>query len=169
MEIVPVDALSVACEVMEQLPRGAFLTVKCRHHVNTMTIGWGTIGVVWSRPVFVVGVRTSRYTFKLIEQAPDFTVTVPVTGSCKQELAFCGSRSGKVVNKFDACNLKVRPSEGVDTPTISIEGMHFECRTLLRTPMTPDLMAVELSDFYGAKDYHTFYYGEILGCSRQTA
>ena len=30
---------------------------------NVMTIGWGTIGSIWGRPVFVVLVRPSRYSY----------------------------------------------------------------------------------------------------------
>jgi len=29
---------------------------------NVMTIGWGTMGCIWSRPVFIVLVRPSRHT-----------------------------------------------------------------------------------------------------------
>ena len=44
---------------------------------NVMTIGWGTIGCIWSRPVFIVLVRPSRYTYSRLEQVSDFTVNVP--------------------------------------------------------------------------------------------
>ena len=30
---------------------------------NVMTIGWGTMGSIWSRPVFIVLVRPSRHTY----------------------------------------------------------------------------------------------------------
>lgn len=167
-KIKAVDPLKTVEDVMEQLPKGAFLTVKSKHHLNTMTIGWGTVGIVWSRPVFVVAVRTSRYTFKLIEQAPDFTVSVPIGGECKQELAFCGSRSGKDVDKFTECDLKTVDGQNVASPRIDVPGVHFECKTLLRTPISPDLMSPDLSSFYPGKDYHTIYYGDILACVRQT-
>ena len=41
---------------------------------NIMTIGWGTIGCIWSRPVFIVLVRPSRHTYSRLEQVSDFTV-----------------------------------------------------------------------------------------------
>ena len=28
---------------------------------NPMTIGWGTLGIIWGKPVFQVYVRPSRY------------------------------------------------------------------------------------------------------------
>ncbi len=32
---------------LEQIPKGAFLTVKTQSKINTMTIGWATSGVMW--------------------------------------------------------------------------------------------------------------------------
>jgi len=43
---------------------------------NVMTIGWGTIGSIWFRPMFVVLVRPSRHTYSRMEQVSDFTVNV---------------------------------------------------------------------------------------------
>lgn len=63
--------------LMERIKKGAFLTVKADGIINTMTIGWATIGYLWQRPVFMVAVRDSRYTFKLIEKTGNFTVTIP--------------------------------------------------------------------------------------------
>lgn len=33
-----------------------------------MTIGWGTIGVIWERPVFVAYVRQQRYSREMLEE-----------------------------------------------------------------------------------------------------
>ena len=44
---------------------------------NAMTIGWGTVGVIWGKPIFVVLVRPSRYTYSLLEASDSFTVCVP--------------------------------------------------------------------------------------------
>ena len=44
---------------------------------NVMTIGWGTLGVIWGRPVFLVLVRPSRHTYRRLEQVGEFTVNVP--------------------------------------------------------------------------------------------
>ena len=45
--------------------------------VNLMTIGWGLIGIVWFKPIFLVAVRKTRYTHKLMEETGVFTVNVP--------------------------------------------------------------------------------------------
>lgn len=70
---------------------GVFLTVKNGADVNTMTIGWGGITIFWGKPVFIVPVRESRYTFNIINSAKEFTVSVPVNVNLAKELAYCGT------------------------------------------------------------------------------
>jgi len=161
-----VELAEAAQETLARISRGAFLTVQYGHRVNTMTIGWGLVGIVWTAPVFTVAVRTSRYTFRLIERAPDFTVSVPLDDAYRKELAYCGTHSGRDVDKFAECGLAPRPSAVVDSPVIDMPGLHFECRTLLRSPMDPTLMHPDLAEFYVQHDYHTMYYGRIEACYR---
>ena len=40
-----------------------------------LTIGWGSAGFFWVRPVLTAVVRFSRYTRELIEQSGVFTVS----------------------------------------------------------------------------------------------
>ena len=42
-----------AQEIMENVGKGALLTSRVGDEVNSMTIGWGTIGIEWGRPIFV--------------------------------------------------------------------------------------------------------------------
>ena len=51
-----------------------------RGKANFMTIGWGTLGIIWGLPIWVVLVRRSRYTFGCIEHSRCFSVNVPVRG-----------------------------------------------------------------------------------------
>ncbi len=153
-------------EVLEQLPYGAFLTVAAETRKNTMTIGWATAGIIWSRPVMTVAVRSTRFTYELLKDAVDFTVSVPRQGSHTNELAICGKRSGRDIDKFEQTGLQPRPAKETSSPVLELPGLHFECRILLRTPMEPARMHAGLTDVYPAKDYHTFYYGEIEAAYR---
>ena len=71
MAVQPQYVTGVA-EMLTQLPLGAFLTVKSGDRVNTMTIGWGTIGFMWGKPIMTVMVRYSRHTHQLIKTPPIF-------------------------------------------------------------------------------------------------
>ncbi|ACL69880.1 flavin reductase family protein [Halothermothrix orenii] len=151
-------------EMTEALPRGAFLTVKSGDKVNTMTIGWGNIGYIWGKPVFMVLVRDSRYTYQLIENSKEFTVSIPFKGM-KEELSFCGTKSGRDFDKFKECNLKKLTPDHVSTPFIGGCDLHYECKIMFKQRMNPENLDGNLDKkWYPHKDYHTLYFGEILGC-----
>lgn len=161
------DYMAVAEEVMAQIKKGAFLTVKSGDACNTMTIGWTLIGYAWQRPVLMVLVRTSRHTFKFIDKAADFTVTVPTT-DLHDALMFCGTKSGRDVDKYKACNLVLAESCKVLSPIISTPAIQFECKILLKTPMDPTCLDKGCEGLYPARDYHTLYFGEIVACYQTT-
>ena len=158
-----VDYMAMAEKVIAQIKEGAFLTVKAGKTFNTMTIGWALIGYAWQKPILMVLVRTSRHTFGFIEKAADFTVTVPTT-DMRDALMFCGTKSGRNVDKYKACNLELANARKVISPIIKTPGIHFECKILLKTPMDPKCLDKECQSLYPAKDYHTLYFGEIVEC-----
>ncbi|MBN1381303.1 MAG: flavin reductase family protein [Deltaproteobacteria bacterium] len=157
-----VDYMSVAEEAMKQIRKGAFLTVKAGDALNTMTIGWAMFGVIWQKPILMVAVRDSRHTFGIIEKAQDFTVTVPKDGMAK-ELAYCGTKSGRDVDKFKECRLETTSSSKATSPIIKTPGIHYECRIVFKSAMDPAFLDSHYDkSLYPKKDYHTLYFGEIL-------
>lgn len=152
-------------EMLEQLPKGAFLTVKDGESLNTMTIGWGTVGFIWQKPIFVVMVRKSRYTYQLLENAKEFTVSIPINKDLKKELAFCGTKSGREIDKFKEGNLTPEPGKVVNTPIIGECDLHYECKVVYQQSMEPALVAEPIKKLsYPKGDYHVMYYGEIVAC-----
>lgn len=150
-----------APQVLQQLPKGAFLTVSHGGRDNTMTIGWGSLGVIWGKPVFSVLVRPSRFTFGLLESSGEFTVSVPLTDMSKA-LGICGSKSGRDIDKFAAAELQKMQGIKISTPVIGGAGLHYECKVLFKQPMNPALLdpAINAAS-YSSGDYHTIYYGLI--------
>lgn len=158
-----IDYMKDADQIMARIKKGAFLTVKSRDERNTMTIGWATIGIMWHKPVMMIAVRSSRHTFGVIEQADDFTVSIPST-DMKKEIMFCGTKSGRDYNKFKECSLTTKDSRQVSTPVIEIPGLHYECRIVYKTAMDPLHLDNKLEELYPEKDYHTLYFGQIIEC-----
>ena len=112
----------------------------------------------------MVAVRSSRHTFGIIEAAKDFTVTVPA-GDMQKEIAYCGSKSGRNVDKFKMCNLETTASIKVASPIIKAQGRHYECKIIYKSAMDPSHFDKDYdSSLYPKKDYHTLYFGEILAC-----
>lgn len=158
-----VNYMEIADRAMAQLRKGAFLTVKAGGALNTMTIGWATIGFCWRKPVFMVAVRDSRHTFTIIEKATDFTVSVPANGM-QDAVAFCGTKSGRDVDKFEALGLKSVEGQKTVSPILDIPGIHLECKIVYKTAMDPGFMTADFEKLYPEKDYHTLYFGEIQAC-----
>ena len=159
-----IDYMSAADDSIHKIKKGAFLTVKSGNVLNTMTIGWATFGVIWSKPILMVAVRSSRYTFKIIESSKDFTVTVPA-GDMRKEIAYCGSKSGRDVDKFKMCNMETTDSQKITSPIIKTQGRHYECKIIYKSAMDPAHFDKNYdSTVYPQKDYHTLYFGEILAC-----
>lgn len=159
-----VDYMSVSEDSMKKISEGAFLTVQSGNALNTMTIGWATFGVVWSKPIMMVAVRLSRHTFGIIETAKDFTVTVPA-GDMRKETAYCGSKSGRNVDKFTMCHLETTKGRHVVSQIIKTRGRHYECKIIYKSAMDPARLDKDYdSSLYPKKDYHTLYFGEVLAC-----
>lgn len=149
-------------EMVDGLSRGAFLTTMAGGKVNTMTIGWGSIGIVWGKPTVMVMVRQSRFTHDLLQKTAEFTVTVP-SGDMKKALGFCGSKSGRDMDKLAAVGLGTVPGKVTATPVVDCAGVHYECRIVYRHDApTTELTAENVMRWYSDEDYHTLYYGEIV-------
>ena len=165
-----VNYTQLSKEAMEQLSvNGAFLTTKYNDEVNTMTISWATIGTIWSKPIVTVAVRYSRHTYKLIDKANEFTISIPALGNLKEQLAFCGSKSGRDYNKFEKCNLSIKEAKKINTPVIEKCKIHFECKTIYKQAMEPGLIDQSIKKTYYNQnnDYHVLYYGEIVSCYKE--
>ncbi len=163
-------------EATRQLKAGAFLLTG-GDVLNAMTIGWCQWGVVWERPVCTVFVRKSRYTYDLM-QSGTFTVSVPEPGTMKKELTYCGTKSGRDVNKAKELKLSFTPiGEGL-VPALSGCTIHFACKTLFHMDFDAEKMqkamdADTLKRFYGANqklgngDPHVAFFGEVVGAYRE--
>jgi len=129
---------------------------------NPMTIGWGQVGIVWGKPIFSAFVRTSRYTHLCLQQASSFTVNVPRLGELTEELMLCGTKSGRDLDKADACGFDLQQAQHVDTPILGQCGLHYECRILARSQLeSSDLADDRVRKFYQDIDLHQIVLGEI--------
>jgi len=147
----------------KRLPKGVFLTTEVDDQVNTMTMGWGTTGFIWSMPVLMIPVRKSRYTHDLLSKSTKFTISVPFDDKFDDELIFCGSNSGRDIDKIDELNLELEYIQESDVPIIKGNDLHFICEIKYQQDMDAELLDKNiLNKSYAERDMHTIYYGEIL-------
>ena len=156
-----------AQEIMENVGKGALLTSRVGDEVNSMTIGWGMIGIEWKKPIFIAYVRQSRHTKKLIDANPEFTVNIPVGACDKNILAVCGRESGRDVNKLEKLGLTLVPGETVSVPAIAELPLTLECKVIYQQDQDLNLLdADDRNRCYPLgtveeNNVHTAYYGEI--------
>lgn len=162
-----VNVWDYAGHIMEDIGKGILLTTQAEGRVNTMTIGWGILGVQWAKPIFIALVRESRYTKQLLDKNGEFTVNVPLGKIDPQILAICGTKSGRDMDKIQALGLTLEDGMTVSVPAIKELPLTLECKVIYKQDQDPAAIdpAVD-ARFYtkGTKnegDYHTAYYGEV--------
>jgi flavin reductase (DIM6/NTAB) family NADH-FMN oxidoreductase RutF len=131
---------------------------------NTMTASWGTIGMFWNKPVAICFIRPTRYTFEFAANNECFTLSF-FTEQERDILNFCGTRSGKNIDKIASSGL--RP---LKTPNNNIgyeqSRLCIECKKVYYDDLDPDHFLMHDADkkIYPKKDYHRMFIGEIVNC-----
>lgn len=168
-----INVFEYADKILKGLQQGALLTTKNGDRVNTMTISWGTLGIEWGKPIFITFVRENRLTREMLDEHPEFTVSVPTETSDRKIGGFCGMNSGRDVDKIRTMNLTTVPSDAVEVPGIGEYPIILECKLLYRQKQDPEAIPEEIrkrdypenvpsDEPLANRDYHTAYYGEIV-------
>lgn len=157
-----------AGKILEQTGKGVLVTAKADGQVNPMTIGWGTLGIQWGKPIYTVFVRESRFTKQLLDKNPEFTINVPLDNSCKEILGFCGTKSGRDMDKVQHLGLTLEEPVKISVPGVRELPLTLECKVIYKQDQDPNAIATENMEKYYAKgtanenDYHTAYYGQVV-------
>ena len=162
-----INPFDYAGQFAEQMKKGILLTTKGEDGVNTMTIGWGTIGIEWGRPMFVAYVRESRHTRKLLDANPEFTINAFLGETDKNVIAFCGTKSGRDVDKINELGLHFEEPEVISVPGIRELPLTLECKVVYRNEQLWKGLPQAILDRYypeinNIRDHHIAYYGEIV-------
>lgn len=153
----------VLAEIYNNLSPGLLLaSVGEEGEKNIMTIGWGLVGILFRKPVFMVAVRESRHTFNLLNETSVFTVNIPSEGM-EEVVDFCGTRSGRDHDKFKELALTAKRGMAVEAPIVDECDIHIECKVLATTDVTrKGTSKAVLESVYPTGNYHRLYHGEIL-------
>ncbi len=130
---------------------------------NAMTIGWGSWGMLWGRPVVNVYVRTSRHTNEFMKSSPYFTVTA-FPGDARPALQYMGSHSGRDENdKAASAGLTVEFTQ-LGNPVFKEATLAVECKTVYSTLLDHSKLPDHMRAMYtnGDTAAHVMYVGEIV-------
>ena len=169
-----VNVSDYASQIVSELPKGILVNTKAGDKFNSMVIGWGMVGVEWGKQIFITYVRTSRCTHDLLEENPEFTVSIPLDGHLSAEMMkVCGSQSGHDMDKAEVLGLTLVEGDEISVPGIKEVPLTLECKLLYKRDQDASLMPKDIADrmYTGWEDpatmdpnktIHTAYYGEIV-------
>ena len=131
---------------------------------NTMTASWGTLGILWNKPVAIIFIRPHRHTFGFVENNTQFTLTF-FAEQHRKALQYCGRFSGRNVDKIKETGLTplILPSGNV---AFEEARLILECKKIY----VDDLKSENFIDkeiihtIYPSKDFHRMFFGQITKC-----
>ena len=130
---------------------------------NAMTASWGSLGILWHKPVAFCFVRPNRHTYGFMEKNEYFTLSF-YPEKHRKILEFCGTKSGRNVDKIKETGLL--PVKGVTGAVYFDQArLVLECRKIYYQDLDPQkFLDSEIHKNYPINDYHRMYIGEVLRC-----
>ncbi len=127
---------------------------------NTMTASWGGLGILWGAPMAIAYIRPQRYTKQFVDENEYFTLSF-FSENYRKQLALCGAKSGRDVDKVKECGFTVAAGEG-NAPYFEEADLVLVCRKRMVMPMDPSAMPADVKEKWYDNDYHDMYWGEIV-------
>lgn len=130
----------------------AMVTCGSMEQPNVLTIAWtGIINTI--PPKTYISVRPSRFSYPIIKESGEFVINL-TTASMIRAADFCGVRSGRGLDKFEACRLQIEEGFTVSAPVLSQSPVSLECRVTEIIPLgshdmfLADITAVDVDPQY---------------------
>lgn len=138
------------------------------HSYNTMTANWGFMGLLWHKHIAVCFIRPQRFTLGFVEKNAYYTLSF-FDEKYKNILDFCGSNSGRNINKAKETGL-IPISTELNNVSFEQARMILECKKLYADSIYEDNFIDKelISNYYSAKDFHRFFFGEIINVYLKT-
>jgi len=161
MKAVDITKLSIQA-VDLWTKQGLLLTAGTIEDCNMMTIGWGSIGCMWSKPFIQVVVRPTRHTLAYMERSDSFTVC-GFPAKYREDLQTLGTISGRDGDKLGKTGLTLKKSTVVASPSYNEASLILECRKMYWQDFDPShFIDKSISAQYPKRDYHRVFFGEIV-------
>jgi flavin reductase (DIM6/NTAB) family NADH-FMN oxidoreductase RutF len=128
---------------------------------NMMTASWGSMGILWNKPVVSVFIRPHRYTYEFVEKNEFFSLNI-LDNSYREILNLLGQESGRNMDKMNVPGLDISTTDA-GTVFFNQARLVFECKKIYFSDIDPALFIdPSINNNYPKKDYHRMYIGEIV-------
>lgn len=131
--------------------------------VNFMTASWGGFGVLWHKNVCFLFVRPSRYTYEFTESSDHVTLSF-FGEEYRRQLSFCGTKSGRDVDKIKECGFSVSSVDGY--PVIAQARMTIKAKKLYADMIEKENF-IDTSCIDDADNLHKMYVYEIVSVEKE--
>ncbi len=122
----------------------AVISVGIGDEANLITLAY--VGKVCLRPpIIAISIQPVRHSYHLIENLGEFVINYPTINQLR-EMDYCGTRSGRNVNKWEKLNLTKEKASVVSVPLVKEFPWNMECKVVNR---------IELGS-------HVCYMGEVV-------
>ena len=126
---------------------------------NIMVTHWGTVGTLWGRDVFVLPIRSAKYSYQIVTDTGSFALNVPAR-DMRTEISLCDTMSGFKTNKFETLGLHPKRAKDIDSYIIGECGLIVECKVIAIVP--PERIDIKIPDLFSKKTPHTLFIGEAV-------
>lgn len=130
--MVKKDAMAYFWRITAPHPIALITTVSKDGKSNVITVAW-IIPTSIKPPLLAVSIGNTRYSHKLIAETGEFVANIP-SKELLSSVEYCGSTSGRTVNKFEKTGLTPKPAKKVEPPIIEECVAHIECKVVDRLP-----------------------------------
>lgn len=108
----------------------AVISVGTGDEANLITLAY--VGKVCLKPpIVVISIQPKRHSYHLIEKYGEFVINYPTIDQLI-EIDYCGTRSGRNVNKWKELNLTKEQASIVQVPMIKEFPWNMECKVIKR-------------------------------------
>ena len=127
---------------------------------NTMTVSWGGMGTLWSRPVVTVYIKPCRYTYGFMNDNDYFTVSF-YPEECRKALGVMGKLSGRDVDKDKESGLT--PLDLDKAVTYKEAEVTILCKKIYAQDLKSDRMPQDVVErYYTEEAPHRMFIGEVV-------
>lgn len=135
-----------------QLPAVLVTVADHQGNENVFTVGW--TGTVCTDPAMLyISVRPSRHSYQMIMETGQFVVNL-TTEKLAKATDYCGVKSGRDENKFEAMKLATERAKYVKAPLLKDSPVNIECEVVSMTKLgTHDMFLAKVLCVHADKKY----------------
>ncbi|MCR4880110.1 MAG: flavin reductase [Bacilli bacterium] len=145
---------------------GCVAVVENKEKANPITIGWGGLGTLWSKPMCTVFIHEVRYSKHMFDEADTFSVCFFAPKYNPIAIKYFGTVSGRDEDKIKNSGLTLEHLE--NTPYLKEAELVIICKKMGQTKFDVNHVPEErIKGWYQKDGVHSIYCGEIIKVLRK--